>query len=131
VGKVASVDSRVDPGSRAVMVRALVPNRDGALKPGMFLTVDLSKERRAALMVPEQALVPEQARQFIYVVQGPKVNKREVKLGRREPGFVEITDGLRAGDHVVIEGTLKLREGSLVRELGVAPTAVAGTSPPS
>jgi membrane fusion protein (multidrug efflux system) len=131
LGKVASVDSRVDPGSRAVMVRALVPNRDGALKPGMFLTVDLSKERRAALMVPEQALVPEQARQFIYVVQGPKVNKREVKLGRREPGFVEITDGLRAGDHVVIEGTLKLREGSLVRELGVAPTAVAGASPPS
>jgi membrane fusion protein (multidrug efflux system) len=131
VGKVASVDSRVDPGSRAVMVRALVPNRDGALKPGMFLTVDLSKERRAALMVPEQALVPEQARQFIYVVQGPKVNKREVKLGRREPGFVEITDGLRAGDHVVIEGTLKLREGSLVRELGGVATAVAGAAPPS
>ena len=140
-GRVVSVDSRVDPGSRAVTVRALVPNRDGALKPGMFLTVDLSKERRQALMVPEQALVPEQARQFIYVIQGPKVNKREVKLGRREPGFVEITDGLRAGDHVVIEGTLKLREGSLVRELGgaaAAPAAPAapherpaGASPPS
>jgi len=88
--------------------------------------------------VPEQALVPEQARQFIYVIQGPKVNKREVKLGRREPGFVEITDGLRAGDHVVIEGTLKLREGSLVRELGgglAAPAAPArrptGAAPPS
>jgi len=133
-GKVASVDSRVDPGSRAVMVRALVPNRDGALKPGMFLTVDLSKERRSALMVPEQALVPEQARQFIYVVQGPKVNKREVKLGRREPGFVEITDGLRAGDHVVIEGTLKLRDGSLVRELGgglAAPAVPAPTRRPA
>ena len=129
-GKVASVDSRVDPGSRAVTVRALVPNRDGALKPGMFLTVDLSKERRAALMVPEQALVPEQARQFIYVVQGPKVTKREVKLGRREPGFVEITDGLRAGDHVVIEGTLKLREGSLVRELG-APAASGPADAPT
>lgn len=133
-GKVASVDSRVDPGSRAVTVRALVPNRDGALKPGMFLTVDLSKERRSALMVPEQALVPEQARQFIYVVQGPKVNKREVKLGRREPGFVEITDGLRAGDHVVIEGTLKLRDGSLVRELGgglAAPAAPASARRPA
>jgi membrane fusion protein, multidrug efflux system len=131
VGKVASVDSRVDPGSRAVTVRALVPNRDGALKPGMFLTVDLSKERRTALMVPEQSLVPEQARQFIYVVQGPKVAKREVKLGRREPGFVEITEGLRAGDHVVIEGTLKLREGSLVRELGGVPATAAGAAPPS
>jgi membrane fusion protein (multidrug efflux system) len=129
-GRVASVDSRVDPGSRAVTVRALVPNRDGALKPGMFLTVDLSKERRAALMVPEQALVPEQARQFIYVVQGPKVTKREVKLGRREPGFVEITEGLRAGDHVVIEGTLKLREGSLVRELGGTPGIATAARPP-
>ena len=85
-----------------------------------------------ALMVPEQSLVPEQARQFIYVVQGPKVAKREVKLGRREPGFVEITEGLHAGDHVVIEGTLKLREGSLVRELGgMSGTATAGAPPPS
>ncbi|HMA10464.1 MAG TPA: efflux RND transporter periplasmic adaptor subunit [Steroidobacteraceae bacterium] len=132
-GRVVSVDSRVDPGSRAVTVRAVVPNGDGALKPGMFLTVDLSKERRAALMVPEQALVPEQARQFIYVVQGPRVAKREVKLGRREPGFVEITDGLSAGDHVVVEGTLKLRDGSLVRELGGMPATatVAGPAPPS
>jgi membrane fusion protein (multidrug efflux system) len=97
----------------------------------MFLTVDLSKERRAALMVPEQSLVPEQARQFIYVVKGPVVNKREVKLGRREPGFVEITEGLSAGDHVVIEGTLKLRDGSPVREIGVPATAVAETRPPS
>jgi len=132
VGRVVSVDSRVDPASRAVTVRAAIVNRDGALKPGMFLTVDLSKERRAALMVPEQALVPEQARQFIYVVKGPAVNKREVKLGRREPGLVEITDGLRAGDHVVIEGTLKLRDGTPIREIGLPPaTAVAETKPPS
>jgi membrane fusion protein (multidrug efflux system) len=126
------VDSRVDPGSRAVMVRAVVPNQDGALKPGMFLTVDLSKERRPALMVPEQALVPEQARQFIYVVSGNAVSKREVRLGRREPGYVEITEGLTKGDHVVIEGTLKLRDGTPVREIGVpSETAVAETRAPS
>lgn len=123
-GRVTSVDSRVDAASRAVTVRAVVPNRDGALKPGMFLTVDLSKERRQALMVPEQALVPEQARQFIYVIDGTVVRKREVKLGRREPGHVEITDGLVAGDRVVVEGTLKLRDGTPVREIGV-PTATA------
>lgn len=128
-GRVVSVDSRVDPASRAVTVRALLPNRDGALKPGMFLTVELSKEQRMALMVPEQSLVPEQARQFIYVIQGSKVNKREVKLGRREPGFVEITDGLRAGDHVVIEGTLKLRDGSNVRELGGTPAREPASRP--
>jgi membrane fusion protein, multidrug efflux system len=118
-GRVISVDSRIDPATRAVTVRALVPNRDGALKPGMFLTVDLSKEQRAALVVPEQALVPEQARQFIYVVRDGKVRKQEVKLGRRQPGQVEITDGVLAGEHVVIEGTLKLRDGAAVRELGL------------
>ena len=130
-GKVTSIDSRVDPASRAVTVRAIVPNDNGALKPGMFMTVDLSKERRQALMIPEQALVPEQARQFIYVVDGAVVRKREVKLGRREPGFVEITDGLAPGNHVVVEGTLKLRDGSPVREIGVpaAGGATAAESP--
>lgn len=123
-GKVISVDSRIDPATRAVIVRAQVPNRDGLLKPGMFLTVSLSQERHAALVVPEEALVPEQARQFIYVVEGAKVAKREVLLGRREPGFVEITNGLAKGDLVVVEGTLKLRDGVAVRD--VTP-AVAGT----
>lgn len=116
-GSVRSVDSRVDPATRSVIVRATVPNRDGALKPGMFLTVDLSQDERPALIVPEEALVPEQARQFVYVLEGAAVAKREVTLGRREPGFVEITNGVGAGDRVVIEGTLKLRDGSAVSEL--------------
>jgi membrane fusion protein (multidrug efflux system) len=68
-------------------------------------------------MIPEEALVPEQARQFVYLVQGSSVAKREVTLGRREPGFVEITNGVAAGDRVVIEGTLKLRDGAQVREV--------------
>jgi membrane fusion protein (multidrug efflux system) len=130
-GRVVSVDSRVDPGTRAVTVRAAVPNRDAALKPGMFMTVDLSKEHRTGLVVPEQALVPEQARQFIYVVDGTAVRKREVSLGRREPGYVEITSGLAVGDHVVVEGTLKLREGTIVREMGVPVTAAVAVAPRS
>jgi membrane fusion protein, multidrug efflux system len=124
-GKVVSIDSRIDPSTRSVIVRAVVPNRDAALKPGMFLTVDLSKERRDALLVPEEALVPEQARQFVYVVEGDVVAKREVRLGRREPGSVEITDGIVAGDRVVIEGAIKLRDGAAVRELPASATAPA------
>ena len=125
-GRVVSVDSRIDPTTRSVMVRALVPNADAALKPGMFLTVDLAKESRQALVVPEEALVPEQARMFIYVVAGSAVQKREVQLGRREPGRVEITTGVSAGERVVVEGTLKLRDGSPVSELNAAaPPAAA------
>lgn len=126
-GVVGSVDSRVDPASRAVIVRAMVPNAEGLLKPGMFLTVQLAQETRDALVVPEEALVPEQARQFVYLVQGNTVAKREVRLGRREPGLVEIVDGLAAGDRVVVEGTLKLRDGAPVHE----PAAAArGPAPP-
>ena len=115
-GKVVSIDSRIDPATRSVIVRAEVPNKDGALKPGMFLTVALAKERRDALLVPEEALVPEQARQFVYVVDGAVASKREVRLGRREPGSVEITEGIVAGDRVVIEGGIKLRDGAAVKE---------------
>ncbi len=127
-GKVVSVDSRVDPATRSVTVRAMVPNRDAALKPGMFLTVSVTQDHRPALVIPEEALVPEQARQFVYVVTGAKVAKREVTLGRREPGFVEIASGVTAGDAVVIEGTLKLRDGSPVRELTAEVGGAGGTA---
>ena len=126
-GRVVSVDSRIDPTTRSVTVRALVPNSDAALKPGMFLTVDLAKESRQALVVPEEALVPEQARMFIYVVAGNAVQKREVQLGRREPGRVEITTGISAGERVVVEGTLKLRDGSPVSELNAAAPPAEAT----
>jgi len=129
-GKVVSVDSRVDPATRSVIVRATVPNREGLLKPGMFMTVTVSGDRRPALVVPEEALVPEQARQFVYVVDAGKVAKREVTLGRREPGYVEITEGLAAGDVVVVEGTLKLRDGAAVRDVG-SPAAAAAQNPGS
>lgn len=131
IGRVGSVDSRVDPATRAVMVRAIVPNREGLLKPGMFLTVAITQDRRPALVIPEEALVPEQARQFVYVIDGGTAAKREVFLGRREPGFVEITSGLAAGDLIVVEGTLMLRDGAPVRDTGAAAAARAVAEPPA
>jgi membrane fusion protein, multidrug efflux system len=130
-GRVVSVDSRVDPATRAVTVRALLVNGDAALKPGMFLTVELSQDQRPALVIPEEALVPEQALQFVYVVEDSVARKREVQLGRREPGFVEITAGIKAGDHVVIEGTIKLRDGGPVREAGRVDVATPVPAKPA
>jgi membrane fusion protein (multidrug efflux system) len=113
-------------------VRALLPNQDGALKPGMFLTVSMDREQRKALVIPEEALVPEQARQFVFViVAGDKVSKREVRIGRRQPGEVEVADGLVNGDRVVVEGTLKLREGSSITERIQAPPAALPVSAPA
>ena len=116
-GTVASIDTRLDPVSRAVEVRAVIPNDDGLLKPGMFMTVDLQRDRGDVMMAPEQAIVPEGSRQYVYVVSDGLVEKRQVQLGRRIPGYVVIAEGLAAGERVVTEGTHKVREGARVETL--------------
>jgi membrane fusion protein (multidrug efflux system) len=116
-GTVTSVESRIDPISRSVTVRAHVPNPDLALKPGMFLNVTLARDERDALMIPEAALVPEQSRQFLFVVEEGRAVRREVRIGRRQPGRVEIVAGLETGDQVIVEGTQKVRDGGAVRVL--------------
>jgi membrane fusion protein (multidrug efflux system) len=120
-GKVQSIDTRVDPSSRSVQVRALIENSDGKLKPGMFMTVDLERPRGDQLLAPEQAIVPEGSQQFVFVVADSVVEKRLVTLGRRTPGYVVIEDGLQAGDTIITEGTQKVRDGSVVES--VQPTA--------
>lgn len=119
-GVVASIDTRLDPVSRAVQVRAVIPNGDGAIKPGMFMTVDLQRSRGDVLVAPEQAIVPEGSVQYVFVVNDGVAEKRVVTLGRRIPGFVVISEGLSAGEAVVTEGTGKIREGSAVESLDSA-----------
>jgi len=113
-GSVASIDSRVDMTTRSVTVRALLANDDGALKPGMFLNVILANDEREALVIPEEALSPEAERQYVYVVTDGKVSRREVRIGGRQPGTVEILTGLSAGERVIVEGTQKVRDGAIV-----------------
>lgn len=120
-GTVASIDTRLDPVTRAVQVRAMVPNPDDALRPGMFLSVDLERDRGKVLMAPEQAIVPEGEVQYVFVVSDGVAEKRAVELGRRIPGFVAIESGLAEGEAVITEGTNKVRDGSRV-------TTPAGTS---
>jgi len=113
-GRVASVDSRVDPSTRSVIVRAIVPNEQGLLKPGMFMNVRLSRGATDVLVVPEEALVPEQGDVFVYVVQDGKAAKRKIQTGQRTIGSVHVMDGLQAGEMIVTEGTQKLRDGASV-----------------
>jgi membrane fusion protein (multidrug efflux system) len=117
-GRVSSVATRVDPATRAVTIRALIDNRDGRLRPGMFMTVKLVRQEGQALMLPEQAIVPENDQQFVYVIEDGHAHKREIKIGRRRPGEVEILEGLSAEDGVVVDGTLNLRDGVPVRTPG-------------
>jgi len=115
-GKVTNIDSRVDSVTRSVTVRAEIPNPEGLLRPGMFMTVNLQGEATPTLLVPEAAIIPEQGRTFVFVVVDGKAVRREVRIGRRRPGEVEITQGLQEGERVVVEGTQNIREGMPVHD---------------
>jgi membrane fusion protein (multidrug efflux system) len=127
-GTVQTVDSRIDPVSRSVTVRALLDNAAGLLKPGMFMTVTVQRDPTPALVVPEAAIVPERGKIYVFVVENGAVARREVATGRREPGRVELLAGVEQGDRVIVEGTQKVREGSSVVEAGgpVRPAAATG-----
>ncbi len=116
-GVVESVDSRVDPVTRSIKVRARLPNQKGLLRPGMFLTVIVSREPLPGLVVPEQALVPERGEVYVFVAAGGRALRRVVTVGRRSPGEVEVLTGVAAGERIVIEGTQRIRDGSVVHEL--------------
>ena len=127
-GKVASIDSRVDPATRSVTVRALLPNPESLLKPGMFLTVRLSRGAVDALLIPEQALVPEAGDVFVFVADDGVAQKRRIRIGQRRVGDVQVVEGLAAGEVIVTEGTQKLRDGAPIAPQ--APAAVAGPKGP-
>lgn len=115
-GKITNLDSRVDAVTRSMFVRAAIPNPDGALRPGMFMTVTVQGDVLDALVVPEEAIVPEQGRAYVFVVDGEVAYRREVALGRRKPGEVEITSGLKEGERVVVDGTQNLRDRARVHD---------------
>jgi membrane fusion protein, multidrug efflux system len=127
-GKITTLDSRVDPVTRSIMVRAEIPNADGTLKPGMFMTAKISAAAAQALLIPEGAIVPEQGKTFVFVVKDGVALKREVTLGRRRPGEVQVTTGLNHGERVVVEGTQKIRDGAAVLELDSDKTSVAAAT---
>jgi membrane fusion protein (multidrug efflux system) len=127
-GKVSSIDSRVDMNTRSVTVRALLANEDGALRPGMFLNVSLANDEREALVIPEEALTPEAERQYVFVVNDGRAERREVRIGGRRPGSVEVLAGLEAGERVVVEGTQKVRDGAPVQTTEMAADADTGST---
>ncbi len=112
-GALTSVDNAIDPVTRSVRVRATLPNADGELKAGMFMTVDLRSEPRRSLYVPEISVIAEGPKTFVFAVdqsvQPPLARKTELELGVRERGYAEVLSGLEEGDVIVTDGILKLR----------------------
>lgn len=115
-GEVITIDSRVNPETRAITVRAKLPNPDAKLLPGMLMKVRLIKQDRQAILLPESAIVPVQQKHQVYVVKDENTaSRREVTIGQRTHGWVEIIDGVTAGEQVIVRGLMKVREGQLLR----------------
>jgi membrane fusion protein (multidrug efflux system) len=114
-GKVYAIDPRLDIAGRSLLVRALVPNKDQRLRPGLFARVTvLLQLKEDALSVPEAAIVPQGDAQYVFKIVNGKATLTKVVIGTRREGRVEIVDGLSAGDEVVTAGQLKIRDGSAV-----------------
>lgn len=117
-GTVDSIDNSIDPITRSVRVRAIVPNPSAILKAGMYMSVNLETEPRRAMSVPEVALQPRGPETFVWVAEtsGAQTIARRVKIepGLRQDGRVEVVSGLTTGQMVITEGALRVREGAPV-----------------
>jgi len=116
-GTLTTIGSRVDPVTRAVTLRAEVPNAEAQLRPGMLLTVQLLLPARKTVAIPELALMQVGRQQSVFRVDSEGVvSQVQVKSGTRRRGEVEIVEGISAGDRIVVEGIVKLRPGARVVE---------------
>jgi membrane fusion protein (multidrug efflux system) len=130
---VQAVDPLIEANGRSVGVRGCIDNRQQQLRPGMFARVNaVFGSRDNALVIPEEAIIPQGGRTFVVkVVQGDKPDVRvservAVKVGLRQPGKVEIVEGLAAGDTVVTAGHQRLqKDGTAVRVVEL-PQAAGG-----
>jgi membrane fusion protein (multidrug efflux system) len=110
-GTVYFIDPIVDPSTRTVKIRAQIPNPDGELRAGQYANVELIvATRENAVVVPEHAIVPQIDKLTVFVVRDGVAHRREVRLGTRLPGKVEISEGVAAGEEVVVAGQQKLRD---------------------
>ena len=117
-GTVDRVAPVVDNGTGTFRVVASFPG-NGELQPGMFSRLDINYDQRAdALVVPRTALLEDGGEPAVYVVRDGKAQRTVLKLGYNDAGWVEVREGLKPGDQVVIAGKAALREGSAVQVIG-------------
>lgn len=123
-GKIDFIDNRVDPATGTIRLRAVVPNPDKRLTPGLFARVRLGEGTTVkAVVIDDKAILTDQDRKYVYVLgAGDTVERRDVKLGRVVEGLRVVTDGLKAGDRVIVNGLQKVFPG------GKATVALAQTS---
>lgn len=125
-GRVLAVNPLLDAAGRSVVIRAQVKNQDASLRPGMFTRVRLiTKNVAEALVVPEEALVPQGSDKFLFKVVDNVAVRTKVEVGQRRDGKAEILSGVAIGDIIVTAGQQRLRDGAAVsRGTTVGPASV-------
>ncbi|NCY19597.1 MAG: efflux RND transporter periplasmic adaptor subunit [Betaproteobacteria bacterium] len=120
--QVDAIDVQVDANGRFVLVRGSMANPGGSLRSGMFARASLVlAERKAAVMVPEEAITPIGNDLFVWLAVEGKAKRVKVQTGLREDGLVELIGAVHAGDQVVIAGQQRLmRDGQEVRSFAEA-----------
>lgn len=114
-GVIATINPVLDPQTRSATIRAILPNGDRRLRPGMLLTVTIEAQSRTSAAVPELAIVGEGDASFVYIVEGDTAKRVKVTTGIRQDGLVEILSGLQPGQRIVTEGVVKLSDGQKIR----------------
>lgn len=128
-GRVYAIETGLDEKTRTVLARAEVANADGRLRPGMFARVGLMLETRPqAVVVPEEAIWPQGRDAFVYRVVGGTVALTRIQIGVRRPGQVEVLSGVKAGELVVTDGQMKIKDGAPVTVLPGTPAAAPASA---
>ncbi len=115
-GRVEKVNSALDLSTRTLQVEVYIPNPDRFLKPGMFSNVEVVLlEKPQALLIPREAILEAGNEMFVFVVEGNKALRKSVTIGYEQERMVEVLQGLKERDQVVIKGQQMIREGSVIR----------------
>ncbi|MGH8441456.1 MAG: efflux RND transporter periplasmic adaptor subunit [Nevskiaceae bacterium] len=131
-GRVYAIDPRLAEETRSIGVRARVPNDKQQLRPGLFARVRLViAEREGAVLVPEQSIVPQGDKPFVYVIENGQAAMRAVQLGLRQSGRVEVVSGVKPGDVVITAGVQKIGPGAPVMAINLAPPGDAQNKTPA
>lgn len=112
IGTVYAVEPKVNPETRAMLLRAISPNPNGAMVAGAFARIEVVLSARGnAIVVPTEALIPEQNGQKVYVVRNHKAEPVPVEIGLRTDRSVEIRSGLHVGDSLITSGIQMVKPG--------------------
>jgi membrane fusion protein (multidrug efflux system) len=117
-GRVSRHSYGLDESTQTLLVEADLPNPGRVLRPGMFATIKVGVERHTnALLIPAEALVMEKANTFVFLNDGGKTRKTAIKIGFNDGTKVEVLDGLKGGESVVLVGKLTLADGTAINAM--------------